>query len=169
MILGWISEERREVVKGWAEQRGEVCVLRELALDPVTLLNRFGLPQCHCEVGALFNSHKLQVRKFNHRRVTWPENFPVPTRHKISTRESEYSRRNPHARLIQLGIGDTTQPIPDIITSAMAEQALALSTTQGYKGYGPEQGNRVKCHCSFLELRRAIAETLYQGMEVKEK
>ncbi|XP_047173936.1 probable LL-diaminopimelate aminotransferase, chloroplastic [Vigna umbellata] len=78
----------------------------------------------------------------------------------ISTRESEYSRRNPHARLIKLGIGDTTQPIPDIITSAMAEQALALSTAQGYKGYGPEQGNR--------ELRRAIAETLYQGMEVKE-
>ncbi|KAL2317741.1 hypothetical protein Fmac_031617 [Flemingia macrophylla] len=78
----------------------------------------------------------------------------------IFMRECEYAQRNPHARLIRLGIGDTTEPIPDIITSAMAEQALALSTTQGYKGYGPEQGNR--------ELKRAIAETFYPGMQVKE-
>ncbi|TKY56226.1 Aminotransferase ALD1 [Spatholobus suberectus] len=78
----------------------------------------------------------------------------------VFVRESEYAQRNPHARLIRLGIGDTTEPIPDIITSAMAEQALALSTAQGYKGYGPEQGNR--------ELKRAIAETFYQDMQVTE-
>ncbi|CAJ1971805.1 unnamed protein product [Sphenostylis stenocarpa] len=78
----------------------------------------------------------------------------------ISMRESDYAQRNPHARLIRLGIGDTTQPIPDIITSAMAEQAMALSTAQGYKGYGPEQGYR--------ELKRAIAKTFYQDMQVKE-
>ncbi|KAK7385267.1 hypothetical protein VNO78_30981 [Psophocarpus tetragonolobus] len=78
----------------------------------------------------------------------------------IFMRESEYAERNPNARLIKLGIGDTTEPIPDIITSAMAEQALALSIAQGYKGYGPEQGNR--------ELKRAIAETFYKDMQVKE-
>ncbi|KAH1213968.1 Aminotransferase ALD1, chloroplastic [Glycine max] len=71
-----------------------------------------------------------------------------------------YAQRNPHARLIRLGIGDTTEPIPDIITSAMAKQALALSTAECYKGYGPEQGNR--------ELKRAIAETFYQDKQVKE-
>lgn len=36
-------------------------------------------------------------------------------------RESEHTQKYPHARLIRLGIGDTTEPIPDIITSAMAE------------------------------------------------
>jgi len=41
-------------------------------------------------------------------------------------RESDYAQRNPHARLIRLGIGDTTQPIPDIITSAMAEVIVRL-------------------------------------------
>ncbi|KAL2584625.1 hypothetical protein AAZV13_14G140400 [Glycine max] len=71
-----------------------------------------------------------------------------------------FPERNPHARLIRLGIGDTTEPIPDIITSAMAKQALALSTAECYKGYGPEQGNR--------ELKRAIAETFYQDKQVKE-
>ncbi|KAG5111041.1 hypothetical protein JHK82_040264 [Glycine max] len=42
----------------------------------------------------------------------------------------------------------------------MAKQALALSTAECYKGYGPEQGNR--------ELKRAIAETFYQDKQVKE-
>lgn len=39
----------------------------------------------------------------------------------ISIREHEHIQKNPNARLIRLGIGDTTQPIPDIITTAMAE------------------------------------------------
>ncbi|RDX76236.1 Aminotransferase ALD1, chloroplastic, partial [Mucuna pruriens] len=78
----------------------------------------------------------------------------------IFMRESEYAQRNPHARLIKLGVGDTSEPIPDFVASAMSEQALALSTAQGYKGYGPEQGNR--------ELKRAIAQEFYQYMQVKE-
>lgn len=77
----------------------------------------------------------------------------------ISIREHEHIQKNPNARLIRLGIGDTTQPIPDIITTAMAEHADALSTTRGYRGYGAEQGN--------MELRMAIAETLYRGTGVK--
>ncbi|KAJ6730400.1 AMINOTRANSFERASE [Salix viminalis] len=77
----------------------------------------------------------------------------------ISVREYEHARRNPDARLIRLGIGDTTQPIPDTITAAMAEHAFALSTTRGYRGYGAEQGD--------MELRMAIAETLYRGTGVK--
>lgn len=78
----------------------------------------------------------------------------------IFKRETEYAMRNPHTRLLRLGIGDTTEPIPNIIASAMAEQALALSTVQGYRGYGLEQGNR--------DLRMAIAETFYQDMQVQE-
>ena len=46
----------------------------------------------------------------------------------ISMRESEYAQRNPHARLIRLGIGDTTEPIPEIITSAMAEVIATLKS-----------------------------------------
>ncbi|XP_062162650.1 probable LL-diaminopimelate aminotransferase, chloroplastic isoform X2 [Alnus glutinosa] len=78
----------------------------------------------------------------------------------ISRHELEHNQKCPHARLIRLGIGDTTEPIPDIITSAMAEHAHALSTVQGYRGYGAEQGN--------MALRRAIAETFYRDLGVKE-
>jgi hypothetical protein len=45
----------------------------------------------------------------------------------ISRHELEHNQKCPHARLIRLGIGDTTEPIPDIITSAMAEVDLWLS------------------------------------------
>lgn len=39
----------------------------------------------------------------------------------ICRRELEHTQKYPHAKLIKLGIGDTTEPIPDIITLAMAE------------------------------------------------
>ncbi|KAH7567805.1 hypothetical protein JRO89_XS07G0154000 [Xanthoceras sorbifolium] len=77
----------------------------------------------------------------------------------IFKRESEHIQKFPDASLIRLGIGDTTEPIPDIITSAMAEHAFSLSTIQGYKGYGAEQGN--------MALRKAIADTFYKDMGLK--
>ncbi|GKG62813.1 LL-diaminopimelate aminotransferase, chloroplastic-like protein, partial [Tanacetum coccineum] len=49
----------------------------------------------------------------------------------------------PDAKVISLGIGDTTEPIPEVITSAMAKRALGLSTVDGYSGYGAEQGEKV--------------------------
>lgn len=39
----------------------------------------------------------------------------------ILMHETEHARKYPNARLIRLGIGDTTEPIPEIITSSMAE------------------------------------------------
>ncbi|KAK9270705.1 hypothetical protein L1049_026288 [Liquidambar formosana] len=74
-------------------------------------------------------------------------------------RELEHTQKYPHAKLIRLGVGDTTEPIPEIITSAMVEHAHALSTPRGYKGYGDEQGNKA--------LRTAIAETFYRDMGVR--
>ncbi|KDP37915.1 hypothetical protein JCGZ_05354 [Jatropha curcas] len=42
----------------------------------------------------------------------------------------------------------------------MAEHARALSTVEGYRGYGAEQGNKA--------LRKAIAETFYKDVQVKD-
>ncbi|XP_010261172.1 PREDICTED: aminotransferase ALD1-like [Nelumbo nucifera] len=78
----------------------------------------------------------------------------------IGMRENEHLQKYPYAKLISLGIGDTTEPIPDIITSNMVEQAQALSTVKGYKGYGAEQGNK--------SLRKAIADVIYRGLKVKD-
>ncbi|KAK9903024.1 hypothetical protein M0R45_001322 [Rubus argutus] len=77
----------------------------------------------------------------------------------IFMRENLHTQKYPNARVIRLGIGNTTEPIPDIITSTMAEHANALSTVEGYRGYGAEQGH--------MALRMAIAEKLYHNMGIQ--
>lgn len=73
----------------------------------------------------------------------------------INKRKKLFLEKNPTAQLISLGIGDTTQPIPPYINNALVEAAKGFGTHEGYKGYPPEKG--------VLELRKAIAEKLYQS------
>ncbi|XP_064971355.1 aminotransferase ALD1 homolog [Musa acuminata AAA Group] len=78
----------------------------------------------------------------------------------IGMRQQEHLEKYPDAKIISLGIGDTTEPIPNIITSAMAEYSHALSTREGYRGYGAEQGNKT--------LRKTIAATIYGDMGIED-
>jgi LL-diaminopimelate aminotransferase len=73
----------------------------------------------------------------------------------INRRRREFAAKNPHAKIISLGIGDTTEPIPQPIVSSMSEAARALGTIDGYRGYGPEQGME--------SLRQKIAMRMYGG------
>ena len=73
----------------------------------------------------------------------------------IAKRKKAFLEKNPDVKLISLGIGDTTEPIPSFIAEEMKKVAAGLATTEGYSGYGPEQG------CP--HLRKAIAEKLYHG------
>lgn len=74
----------------------------------------------------------------------------------VARRRREYQEKHPGAKIISLGIGNTTEPLPLFISKAMADYAMALSTKEGYSGYGDEQGNS--------ELRKKIAEVWYKGM-----
>ncbi|KAL2935083.1 LL-diaminopimelate aminotransferase chloroplastic [Bienertia sinuspersici] len=58
----------------------------------------------------------------------------------VARRRAAHLAKYPDAKVISLGIGDTTEPIPEIISSAMAKRAHGLSTLEGYSGYGAEQG-----------------------------
>ncbi|CAI5473906.1 unnamed protein product [Closterium sp. Yama58-4] len=60
----------------------------------------------------------------------------------IARRRRAHLEKHPDAKIISLGIGDTTEPIPDVITAAMAKRAQGLSTPAGYSGYGAEQGEQ---------------------------
>lgn len=77
----------------------------------------------------------------------------------ISAQEAQHAKKYPNAKIISLGIGDTTQPLPDVVASSMANYAYSLSTRNGYRGYGAEQGNE--------ELRKAIAEKFYKDMGIQ--
>lgn len=76
----------------------------------------------------------------------------------IGRRRAAYIEKNPEmaSRIISLGIGDTTMPIPDHILSGLVEGASKLGNREGYTGYGPEQGIK--------ELREKIAKVLYNGI-----
>jgi len=76
----------------------------------------------------------------------------------IGRRRNAYLAENPDMadRIISLGIGDTTQPIPKHILSGLTEGAAKLGTKDGYSGYGAEQG--------FGELRQKIATVLYNDL-----
>ncbi|CAI9770092.1 unnamed protein product [Fraxinus pennsylvanica] len=78
----------------------------------------------------------------------------------IDVRELRHIKKYPNAKVISLGIGDTTEPIPDMVALSMANYAKSLATPQGYKGYGAEQGNK--------ELKQAIAETFYKDTGIKD-
>jgi len=74
----------------------------------------------------------------------------------IARRRNAYIEAHPDmaSRIISLGIGDTTQPIPSHILSGLEQGATKLGTKDGYTGYGAEQGQTL--------LRQRIASVLYQ-------
>merc|ERR1719436_1753551 len=55
--------------------------------------------------------------------------------------------------MISLGIGDTTQPIPENILGGLQDSVSKLGIEETYSGYGAEQGQG--------ELRSLIAKKLY--------
>ena len=74
----------------------------------------------------------------------------------INRRKNEFLDRNPDAKIISLGIGDTTEPVTSHIDKALSNAAAGLGTNDGYSGYGDEQG--------LTELREKIASKIYNGI-----
>ena len=72
----------------------------------------------------------------------------------IAARIAAYEHAHPKQKIISLGIGDVTRPLPSVATEAMADAAMEMSTPEGFRGYGPEQG--------YDFLRGAICKNLYE-------
>jgi len=58
----------------------------------------------------------------------------------IAKRVKKYSQSNNSFDLIKLGIGDVTEPLPAACRDAMSKALNEMGTTEGFRGYGPEQG-----------------------------
>ena len=58
----------------------------------------------------------------------------------IAKRVKIYSQSNKGAQIIKLGIGDVTEPLPSACIEAMSNALDEMGTTNGFRGYGPEQG-----------------------------
>ncbi len=68
----------------------------------------------------------------------------------IARRVNEHAAANPERKLIKLGIGDVTRPLPPSIIKAFHEGVDEQAEASSFRGYGPEQG--------YAFLREAIAE-----------
>jgi len=58
----------------------------------------------------------------------------------IGRRMRAFQGQNPEAKIISLGIGDVTQPLPPAIIEAMKKAVDEMGDAAGFRGYGPEQG-----------------------------
>ncbi len=74
----------------------------------------------------------------------------------INRRRLKFLQQNPDARVISLGIGNTTEPLTPHVAEGLKNAAMELGTMEGYTGYGDEQG--------LTALREKIAQVLYKGI-----
>ena len=58
----------------------------------------------------------------------------------IGRRVAAFCAANPQAKVIRLGIGDVTEPLPAAVCKAMHEAVDEMGVRQSFRGYGPEQG-----------------------------
>ena len=72
----------------------------------------------------------------------------------IAKKVAKYSEANPDKQIIKLGIGDVTRPIVPACIEAMHKAVDELGTSEGFRGYGPEQG--------YDFLRKAIVDNDYK-------
>ena len=76
----------------------------------------------------------------------------------ISRRVQEFAQAHPDAKIIRLGIGDVTLPLPPAILKAFHAGVDELATAGSFKGYGPEQG--------YAFLRETLVEKAYKPLGV---
>ena len=58
----------------------------------------------------------------------------------IGRRVNAFAEANPDAKIIRLGIGDVTEPLPEACRTAMIKAVEEMGDRTSFKGYGPEQG-----------------------------
>lgn len=73
----------------------------------------------------------------------------------IARRVNAFIEANPDAKIIKLGIGDVTEPLPEACRTAMIEAVKEMGDRSTFKGYGPEQG--------YGWLREKIAQQDFQA------
>ncbi len=58
----------------------------------------------------------------------------------IAKRVQAFKNEHPEAKIIRMGIGDVTLPLPKTVVEAMHKAVDEMATGATFKGYGPEQG-----------------------------
>lgn len=86
---------------------------------------------------------------------TLPDNYLFT---EIAHRADAYRTAHSSARLLRLGVGDVTRPLPLPVVDAMHRAVEELAHPNTFRGYGPEEG--------YAWLRQAIIENEYSPFGV---
>lgn len=73
----------------------------------------------------------------------------------VAQRVATFGEQHPEAKIIRLGIGDVTRPLPPAVIEALHAAADEMGRAETFRGYGPEQG--------YAFLREAIAAHDYRA------
>lgn len=73
----------------------------------------------------------------------------------IGRRVSKFCADNPQAKVIRMGIGDVTEPLPPAVVAAWHKAVDEMADRKAFRGYGPEQG--------YDFLRQAVADNDYKA------
>jgi LL-diaminopimelate aminotransferase len=79
----------------------------------------------------------------------------------IGRRKKEFMKQNPDAKIISLGIGNTTEPLSPHVTNALKKASEEMGTFKGYSGYGDEQG--------MINLRTKISKVWYNSLVLEDE
>lgn len=60
----------------------------------------------------------------------------------ITKKVNAFKVIHPEAKVIRLGIGDVTLPLPEAVIDALHKAVDEMSVSETFRGYGPEQGYR---------------------------
>lgn len=77
----------------------------------------------------------------------------------IGRRVREFAEAQPDAKLIRLGIGDVTRPLPPSVIAGLHRGVDEMAEATSFRGYGPEQG--------YAFLRELVAEHDFGSRGVK--
>ncbi|MBU4527048.1 MAG: LL-diaminopimelate aminotransferase [Desulfomicrobium sp.] len=58
----------------------------------------------------------------------------------IARRVNAFQQANPDKKVIRLGIGDVTEPLPETVVAAFHQGVDEMADAGTFRGYGPEQG-----------------------------
>lgn len=73
----------------------------------------------------------------------------------IAKKTAAYQKEHPDAKLIRMGIGDVTQPLPPAVIKALHKAVDEMGAAETFRGYAPDLG--------YEFLRHAIAKNDYRA------
>jgi LL-diaminopimelate aminotransferase len=95
------------------------------------------------------------MARINDHYLKLPAGYLFP---EIGRRVTRFAAEHPEAKIIRMGIGDVTEPLPPAVIEAMHKAVDEMGRREAFHGYGPEQG--------YDFLRTAIAENDYRARGV---